>query len=273
MNKRLLALIVALPVALAGCSSSGGSSPASTIPTSTAGTASSDTGNGGGTVPVKGAITVYAAASLTEAFTTLKKQFQKQFPGTAVTLNFGASSDLATGISQGADVDVFASASEKNMKQLGTTAVLPKDFVSNTGEIAVPPKNPAKIRKLTDLAKTGVKVATCAAAVPCGVVAGEIFQNAKITVKPVANPADVKSTLALVESGEVDAGIVYVTDVRSAGKSVKGIVIPSAVNARTTYPIAQLKNAKNPAVAQAWIQYVLSSAGQKVLAADGFSKP
>ncbi len=291
MNKRLLALLLTLPIAVAGCSSSGGvgssSTPtnpvtdaASTAPTDATSTPSTDAAsgsasadNGGGTVPVSGSVTVYAAASLTEAFTTLKNQFQKEFPGTKVVLNFGASSDLATRITQGANADVFASASVKNMQQLGGAAVMAKNFVSNTGEIAVPPKNPAKIKKLGDLAKPGVKVATCAAAVPCGVVAASIFANAKITVKSTANPADVKSTLALVQSGEVDAGIVYVTDVRAAGKKVKGIAIAASVNTKTTYPIAQLKDAQNATGAQAWIQYVLSGAGQKVLTADGFSRP
>src|SRR5262249_51754065 len=152
-----------------------------------------------------------------------------------------ASSDLSTQIGQGAPVDVFASASKTNMDDLGGQAVHPTDFVTNTLEIAVPPGNPAHVQSVTDLAKPSVEVAVCDPAVPCGAVAVEVFKNAGITVHPKASLADVKSTLAAVESGEVDAGLVYVTDVRAAGKQVQGVEIPSDVNARTTYPIAVLK--------------------------------
>jgi molybdate transport system substrate-binding protein len=224
---------------------------------------------------LSGSITVDAAASLTEAFNTLKDQFTAVHPGTTITVNYGASSDLSTQITQGDAVDVFASASTKNMDSVVSAgdATNPTNFVSNTLEIAVPPSNPGKITALADLAKSGVKVAVCAPAVPCGVVAAKVFANAKLTVKPVANEADVKSTLAAVESGEVDAGLVYVTDVRSAGSKAKGIVIPDAVNASTTYPIAVLKHAKNAPLAQAFVDFVLSDAGQTVLTADGFHKP
>jgi molybdate transport system substrate-binding protein len=180
---------------------------------------------------------------------------------------------LQTQITQGAPVDVFASASEKNMAALGDQAVKPTDFVKNTLEIAVPPCNPAHVSSLNDLARPNVKVAVCDAAVPCGAVAAEVFANAKIAVHPTASLADVKSTLAAVESGEVDAGLVYVTDVRAAGDKVKGVEIPSDVNSSTTYPIAVLKGAKNAALAQAWVSYVLSSAGRDVLTGDGFALP
>lgn len=220
-----------------------------------------------------GAITVDAAASLTEAFTTMKAQFEAAHKGAKVNLTFGASSDLATQITQGASVDVFASASEKNMTALGDQAPHPTDFVANTLEIALPPGNPAGIRSVADLAKPGVKVAVCDPAVPCGAVAAEVFGNAGIAVHPAASLADVKSTLAAVESGEVDAGLVYVTDVRAAGDRVASIAIPSDLNARTRYPIAVLKAAKNPALARAFVRYVLSAAGRAVLSADGFAQP
>jgi molybdate transport system substrate-binding protein len=256
--KVLVVSAVAL-LALAGCSSSG----------------SAAAGNSTPAAGLHGSITVDAAASLTEAFDAMGKQFTTAHPGTKVTMRYGASSDLATQITQGDKVDVFASASTKNMDAVvsANRAANPVDFVSNTLEIAVPPSNPGTIASLSDLAKPGVKVAACAAAVPCGVVAAKVFANAGIDVKPVANEADVKSTLAAVESGEVDAGLVYVTDVRSAGDKVKGIVIPDAVNASTTYPIVALKGSGNAALARAFVAYVLSAAGQRVLAADGFHKP
>lgn len=247
--RRLLVLLAGL--VLAACSSAG-------------------SGSGGRR---SGTVTVDAAASLTEAFTTLQAGFEKAHPGTTVRITFGASSQLATQIQQGAPVDVFASASQKNMRQLGDLAVRPTDFVRNTLEIAVPPGNPAHIAGVADLARPGVKVAVCDPAVPCGTVAKEVFRNAGITVRPAASLADVKSTLAAVESGEVDAGLVYVTDVRAAGTKVRGVAVPAALDASTTYPIAALKDARNPAGARAWVEYVLSAAGRRVLTADGFLLP
>ena len=244
--RRVLALLL-IAATIGGCSSPGSGS------------------KGGG-----GSITVDAAASLTDAFTTLKARFEKDHPGAKVKLTFGASSDLSTQIAQGAPVDVFASASEKNMKALGARALSPTDFVKNTLEIAVPPSNPAGITTPADLARPGIKVAVCDPAVPCGVVAAQVFKNLGITVHPAASLADVKSTLAAVESGEVDAGLVYVTDVRSAGRKVKGVEIPAAVNASTTYPIAALKDAKNATLAKAWVDFVRSDAGRTVLVAAGF---
>lgn len=247
--------------ALAGCGSSSGGGSAS------AGSSSGST--------VKGTITVLAAASLTEAFTTLGKQFETAHPGTKVVFSFGPSSGLATQITAGAPADVFASASQNNMDQVTSAgeASGPTVFVKNTMEIAVPPNNPANIATVADLAKTGVKVALCQAQVPCGTVAKQVFDNAKITVKPVTEEADVKSVLSKVQLGEVDAGVVYVTDVRAAGDKVKGIEIAGDVNASTSYPIAALAKAPNAAGAKAFVAFVLSAAGQAVLMQDGFAAP
>ena len=266
--KRVVGGAAALLVLVAGCSSSGGGSGSSGSPSAGASSAASTSA-----APLAGSITVDAAASLTEAFGTISTQFQKAHPGTTVKVTYGASSDLSTQIGQGAPVDVFASASTKNMTSLGAKALTPTNFVSNTAEIAVPPSNPGKITSVQDLARSGVKVAVCDPAVPCGVIAASVFTNAKITVKPVAREADVKHTLAIVESNEADAGIVYVTDVRAAGSKVKGIPIPDSVNASTQYPIAALSSAKNAALAKAFVAYVLSPAGKAVLTADGFKNP
>jgi molybdate transport system substrate-binding protein len=212
---------------------------------------------------------------LQEAFTKLGTQFEAAHPGTKVVFNFGPSSGLAEQIGQGAPADVFASASTKNMDTVvtGGQASNPRNFVANTMEIAVPPKNPANVATVDDLAKKSVKVALCQAEVPCGATALQVFDNAKITVIPVTQEVDVKSTLSKVTLGEVDAGVVYVTDVRAAGDSVKGIEIPADVNASTTYPIASLTASKNKATAQAFVDYVLSPDGLAALTAAGFSKP
>jgi molybdate transport system substrate-binding protein len=253
-----IAAAAALAV-VAGCSSSGGDDRS--------GVSSNSPGS------LDGSITVDAASSLTEAFDSLKATFEKDHPGTTITISYGASSDFATQISQGAPADVFASASTSSMDAIGTEAVNPTNFVTNTLEIAVPPGNPAGIRSVADLAKPGVKVAVCDPAVPCGSVAQDVFKNAAVTVHPAASLADVKTTLATVESGEVDAGVVYVTDVRAAGDKVDGVPIPAGVNSTTTYPIAVLKDARNVPLAQAWVDYVLSPTAQRVLTADGFGKP
>ena len=149
----------------------------------------------------------------------------------------------------------------------------PQNFAKNIMEVAVPPSNPAKVTSVSDLAKSSVKVALCQPLVPCGVVAAEVFKNAGIKVKPVTLQPDVKSVLTQVELGNVDAGVVYVTDVQSAGSKVKGVTIPANDEASTLYPIATISNSKNQSIAQAFVAYVLSSAGQQVLTAAGFEKP
>jgi len=270
---RTVATVAALTLAGAVVAGCGSSNSSSSTPTTT--TATSSSGGGGGGGQVSGTVTVFAAASLKEAFTTLGSQFEAAHPGTKVRFSFDASSALALQINQGAPADVFASAATSNMKQVtdagGATA--PTNFVKNVMEIAVPPANPAHIASVADLGKPGVKVALCQPQVPCGATAAKVFTNAKITVKPVTLEQDVKATLTKVQTNEVDAGVVYVTDVRSAGKAVTGIPIPPDVNASTEYPIAALSKAPNTAGGKAFVDYVLSPAGQAVLTADGFEKP
>jgi molybdate transport system substrate-binding protein len=258
---RRFALIAAAlaTVAAAGCSSS------TTSPPSGASSPESATGT----------ITVFAAASLTETFTQLGKQFQSAHPGDTVKFSFGPSSGLATQITSGAPADVFASASPTNMQQVVSAgdASNPQNFAKNTMEVAVPPNNPAKVTSVNDLAKHSVKVALCQPQVPCGKVAAEVFKNAGITVKPVTLQPDVKSVLTQVETGNVDAGMVYVTDVMAAGSKVKGVTIPANDNASTLYPIATVSTSKEKSIANAFVAYVLSPAGQSVLTAAGFEKP
>jgi molybdate transport system substrate-binding protein len=208
-------------------------------------------------------------------FTQLGKQFDAAHPGDTVKFSFGPSSGLATQITSGAPADVFASAAPANMDTVVTAgdAANPQDFAKNTMEVAVPPNNPAKVKSVNDLAKSSVKVALCQPQVPCGVVAAEVFKNASIKVKPVTLQPDVKSVLTQVELGSVDAGMVYVTDVMAAGSKVKGVQIPSSDNASTLYPIATITNSKHKSIAQSFVTYVLSPAGQQVLTAAGFQTP
>ena len=244
-------------VVVAGCSSSSSSTPSTSSSSST------------------GTITVFAAASLMETFTKIGKQFEAAHKGDTVKFSFGPSSGLATQITSGAPADVFASASPTTMDTVvkAGDAANPQTFAKNTMEVAVPPNNPAHVTSVNDLAKSSVKVALCQPQVPCGVVAAQVFKNAGITVKPVTLEADVDSVVTQVETGSVDAGMVYVTNVLSAGTKLKGITIPANVNASTLYPIATIKSSKHASIAKEFVDYVLSPAGQQVLTAAGFQKP
>lgn len=220
-------------------------------------------------------IRVFAAASLTESFTELGTLFEAAHPGTTVELNFGPSSGLAEQIGSGAPADVFASASPSNMDTVvrAGDATDPQDFATNSMAIAVPADNPAGIASLDDLTKTDVKVAVCQAQVPCGKVAAEVFTHARITVQPATEEVDVKSVLTKVTLGEVDAGVVYVTDVLASGDKVEGIEIPDDVNATTKYPIATLTGSEQARTADQFVELVLSADGAGVLEDAGFQQP
>jgi len=266
MRRFALTVAALAAVTVAGCSSSPSSAPSGSSTSSPAAASSA--------LPA-GTITVFAAASLKETFTQLGKQFETAHPGDTVKFSFGASSTLATQITSGAPADVFASASPKNMQTVVSAgdASNPQDFAKNTAEVAVPPSNPAKVTSVNDLAKSSVKVALCQPQVPCGVVAAQVFKNTGITVKPVTLQPDVKSVLTQVELGNVDAGVVYVTDVKAAGTKVTAVPISASDNASTTYPIATISSSKNQSIAQAFVAYVLSPQGQAVLSAAGFQGP
>ena len=174
-----------------------------------------------------------------------------------------------------APADVFAAASTKTMDTVTTAGAAsnPQVFATNTMEIATPASGGASVMSLADLATAGVKVAVCQKDVPCGVAAQKLFDQNKVTVTPSTEEVDVKAVLSKVELGEVDAGIVYVTDVKAAGDKVKGIEIPADQNVTTKYPIAPIGASKNAATAQAFVDFVLSPAGQSILAGAGFAAP
>lgn len=246
------------------------------VTTSIAGCGSSSSAGAVTAVPgPSGKLTVLAAASLTETFTELGRQFEATHPGTRITFSFGASSTLASQAIQQAPADVFASASQPIMDRVvaAGAATSPVAFARNVMQIAVPPDDPAHVTGVADLARPGVTVALCAVTVPCGAVARQVFSNAGIAVTPVTNETDVKAVLTKVELGEVDAGVVYVSDVRAAGSKVIGITVPGAVNASTTYPIATLAASGNLPLARAFVDYVRSDEGAAVLTAAGFAKP
>jgi molybdate transport system substrate-binding protein len=234
--------------------------------------ASSSSSSSSSTPALSGNITVLAAASLTGTFTQLGKDFEAAHPGVKVNFSFAGSSALAKQINEGAPADVFASAAPKNMDDVKEKNT-PTNFVSNTLEIAVPKGNPAKITGLKDFADKSKKIALCAVQVPCGAAADKVFKAAGITPQPDSLEQDVKAALTKVGLGEVDAALVYKTDVLSAKDKVDGIEFPEASKAVNEYPIATLAKAPNPDGAKAFVDYVLSDKGKAVLTAAGFSAP
>jgi len=223
-----------------------------------------------------GAVTVFAASSLTESFTQIGKDFEAANPGTHVTFNFAGSSALAQQINQGAPADVFASASPATMKQVTDAGNGDGDavtFVRNQLVIAVPKGNPDRVAGLTDLAKSGVKVALCAEQVPCGAAAKKALDAGGVALTPVTLEQDVRAALSKVKLGEVDAALVYRTDVRSAAADVDGVEFPESAQAINDYPVIVLKEAPNMAAARAFVTYVLSDKGRSVLTEAGFQAP
>ncbi|MBO0873930.1 MAG: molybdate ABC transporter substrate-binding protein, partial [Pseudonocardia sp.] len=218
-------------------------------------------------------LTVSAAASLTDVFNQLGKTFEAQNPGASVRFNYGGSSDLAQQIVNGAPADVFAAANTSTMATVtkaGQANGQPSVFVTNKLEIAVPPGNPKGVQSFAALTKPDLKVVVCAAQVPCGSATKEVEKATGLTLKPVSEEADVRSVLSKVSTGDADAGLVYVTDVRSTGGKVAGVDFPEADKAINTYPIVALKNAGQPDLAAKFVALVRGPEGQRVLRAAGF---
>jgi molybdate transport system substrate-binding protein len=225
---------------------------------------------------VTGNLTVLAAASLTESFNQIGKDFEAANPGSKVIFSYGASSTLAAQINNGAPGDVFASASPSTMKQItdaGNGDGTPTVFVRNQLVIAVAEGNPKGIKTLADLAQPALKVALCAEQVPCGAAAKTALAAGSVSLTPVTLEADVKAALSKVKLGEVDAALVYRTDAKAADAEVEGIEFPESAKAINDYPIIVLKDAENKAAAQAFVACVLSDKGLAVLSGVGFQRP
>src|SRR3954453_19347496 len=225
---------------------------------------------------VSGRVTVFAAASLTAAFTAIGDAFKTANRGTNVTFNFASSSDLVTQINEGAAADVYASADEANMQKLvdaAGNAADPQVFATNSLQIIVQPGNPKRIKTLADLANPDILYVTCAPEVPIGKYAAQALATARVTVTPVSLEENVKGIVTKVTLGEADAGIVYTTDVIAAAEQAAGIAIPTENNVVATYPIVATKAAPNAAGAAAFDRFVLSDQGQKILAGYGFTSP
>ncbi len=220
-------------------------------------------------------LTVFAASSLKGAFTELGKQFEADHDGVKVVFSFAGSSDLVAQLQQGADADVFASADEANMDKLTADDLVgePLLFATNTLEIAVPPGDPAGVENLEDLTKDSLKLVVCAPEVPCGAATTELEEAAGLDLTPVSEEQSVTDVLNKVISGEADAGLVYVTDVKAAGDKVEGIGIDDATNVVNYYPIATVADSEESDLAQEFMDLVTGDEGRQVLADAGFGKP
>lgn len=219
----------------------------------------------------KRTITVLAAASLTEPFTTLAHEYEQQHPGTHVAVSFAASSTIVTQLSHGAPADVVALADTEASKKLPEDVARGKSwtpFATNELQIVTPRGNPAHVSNVADLAKADTVL--CAKRVPCGRAADKALAKAEVRPHVVSYEKDVKATLAKVISGDAQAAIVYATDVRAAGTKVTGVAIPAATNVTTTLPIAVWSD---NSTAKGFADLVRSDAGRRVLTGDGFGLP
>jgi molybdate transport system substrate-binding protein len=250
---RLAAVLTVAALVLAACG--GGDRPSGDLP------GSSDE------------LKVFAAASLTAAFTELGQRYTSANGGTKVTFNFAGSQALATQIQQSAPADVFASADTTNMDKVKDLVGTPQSFASNLLAIVVEKGNPKGVEGLDDLGNSDLKVVLAAEDVPAGRYAKQVLDKAGVSVTPVSQEDNVKAVVTKVSLGEADAGIVYVTDVAAGGDKVEGVDIPETENVLATYPIATVKAGKAQDKAQAFVDLVRSDQGQRVLEQFGFLPP
>jgi molybdate transport system substrate-binding protein len=252
---------MAAVLGLSACANPGGSAPRASA---------------GAPSPLSGTVTVLAAASLTETFTAIGHDFERAHPGVGVRFSFGGSSALAQQILAGAPADVFAAANPTTMATVTDAGLVkgrPVVFVRNQLVIAVAKGNPKAISGLTDLARPGVLLALCAPQVPCGAAATKALTAASVSVTPVTLEKDVKAALTKVRLGEVDAALVYRTDAGAANTDVDAVEFAESATATNDYPITTLAQAPNPAAAEAFVAYVLSTPAAAVFSAAGFQSP
>ena len=220
-----------------------------------------------------GVVTVLAAASLTEPLTDLAHAYERAHPGVEVRTSFGSSTTLAQQVAAGAPADLLATAGTTALEQVPADE-RPRDrrttIARNVLEVATPPDNPAHVTSLDDLARPSTDVVLCVSTTPCGAAADSVLRAAGVRAHVVSRETDVKATLTKVRLGEVDAALVYHSDVVSAGGDVHGVPVPKGVNETLTYPLLRLT--PSPA-AVAYARYLASDAGAAALARHGFLAP
>lgn len=220
-----------------------------------------------------GELVVLAASSLTAAFTELAEHFEAAHPGVDVRVGFGGSSGLAEQIRQGAPADVFAAADEESFELVADRAGDPVVVARNRLAILVEPGNPESLRLARDLARTDLTYAVCDPTVPCGRLAARLLDELRVGTEPVSFEGSVTAVVGKVVLGEVDAGVVFASDVVAAGDAATGVSIPDAQNPTTSYPIAVLDDAPNPVAARAWVSFVTSERARRIFVANGLLAP
>lgn len=275
LDRRLAGLVLTVVTVLAACSGADTATPTATPTAAAASTAA-------------GSLTIYAASSLTAAFTEMKTAYQTANPGVTLTLSFGASSTLETQIEQGAPADVFASADTSNPQKLvgkSLAAGAITTFAGNLLTVIVPPANPAGIKTPADLARTGLKFVAAGDTVPITKYANMLLANlakqpsypagfvAAVSANIVSKEDNVAAVVSKIELAEGDAAIVYVTDASTAGSKVTTITVPTAANVPATYGAVAVKASSNAAAAAAFISWLVSPGGQAILAKYGFLPP
>lgn len=225
---------------------------------------------------VAGELRVSAAASLTDAFAAVGAAFEQVHPAVDVVLNLAGSATLREQVLEGAPVDVLAAANRATMDAVverGAVAEAPRPFASNRLEIAVPSGNPAAVSGIADFADENLLLGLCAEGVPCGDLAREALAAADVDAAVDTNEPDVRALATKVAEGELDAGIVYATDVAALSERVDGVAVAAPVGGTARYPIAALREAPNPPAAAAFVSFVLSDPGQAILRDHGFAPP
>nr|WP_239522471.1 molybdate ABC transporter substrate-binding protein [Geodermatophilus sabuli] len=272
-------VLAVLLFCLAGCTAASGTDGADAAPGAAEG-APAEAGDPG----LTGTLTVFAAASLTDVFTDLGQRLEEENPQLTVRFSFAGSSALATQLLQGAPADVFASADEAQMARAEDAGLVtdPEVFAENPLMLAVPPEDPAGVAPpeesggipgLAELIREDLTLAVCAPEVPCGAAAAEVLESAGLTDVPDTYEDDVRAVLTKVQLGEVDAGLVYLSDVHAATDTVLAYAFTEAARAVNRYPVAVVEDAANPAAARAFADLVLSDEGRTALADAGFLEP
>jgi len=234
-------------------------------------------------------LTVFAAASLTQAMADIKKAYQADNPGVEITFNFAGSQQLVQQLAQGAQADVFASANQAQMQAAVTAgrveAGAAKVFARNRLVVIYPKDNPANLARLQDLARPGLKLILAAKEVPVGGYSLQFLEKAsqypdfgsdfmqKVLANVVSYEENVRAVYSKVSLGEADAGIVYTTDIPKESSDVGSLVIPDGLNVVAVYPIALIQDSPDPELAGSFVEFVLSPSGQGILAGYGFSPP
>ncbi|MEO7129884.1 MAG: molybdate ABC transporter substrate-binding protein [Dermatophilaceae bacterium] len=256
-----LALAAAVALSLSACGAT--DTPADAAPQGGSTGTTADT--------LTGTVTVLAAASLTESFDQIKKDFEAAHPGVSIEVSYGSSATLVQQVNGGAPADVIALAGEAAAEPLDTSMIrTTSTFATNKLEIAVPPGNPGKLTGITDFGRPGLRLVLCEASVPCGKAAATTLEKARVNPAIDSYGTDVKATLTFVEQGEADGAIVYQSDVASAQGKVEGIEIPADLNTSLRYPIIGLDS---QAATTAFVNYVTSARGTATVQSFGLGPP